>query len=292
MNNIKNHIKIDLVAPNAIKCSYSKSVMRSAAMQSRIGRDIGAVVSSYAKLVANRNNYTNEDITKAEVEYALAENSVIDAAKGKGSKVTPTIAPERGMIAMHNMAKNREEWQAFLRDTDSADIINAAVYGGPCEQGAVALFDAGVDYNLGISGNEVPCLNENDSLNYSALRGEGKYVEQFAMYLHDVAPATIDKLIARHGAQTVSRIGEVGRREGLSTAEAMIAAVAKKVGQANAYTTAFEYAFERTDNWLIQKAVLNVFGGDMVDRLKKFNPFDGIDFDLYDYENEEDENDL
>lgn len=288
----KNHIRVELVAPNAAKCGYSKDSMRSAAMQSRIGRDIGAVASSYAKLVANRNNYTIADLTKAEAEYALAENSVIDAAKGKGSKVIPTIAPERGMIAMHNMAKNRDEWETFLRDTDSTDIINAAVYGGPCEQGAVALFDVGVDYNLGTAGNEVPCINENDSLNYGALRGEGKYVEQFAMYLHDIAPATIDVLISKHGAQTVSRISEVGRREGLSAAEAMIAAVAKKVGWVNAYTTAFEYAFERTDNWLIQKAVLNVFGGDMVDRLLKFDPFEGIDFEgTYNYEREEVESD-
>lgn len=107
---MKQHIKVELIAPNAAKCSYSKDAMRSAAMQSRIGREIGSVASSYAKLVANRNNYTNEDLALAELEYALAENSVIDAAKGKGSKVLPSIAPEKGMVAMHNMAKNREEW--------------------------------------------------------------------------------------------------------------------------------------------------------------------------------------
>lgn len=163
------------------------------------------------------------------------------------------------------------------------------MYGGPCEQGAVALFDCGVGYDLGIAGNEVPCLNEDESLNYAALRGEGVYSAKFAMYLHDTAAATIDKLIAKHGAETVSRIAEVGRREGLSAAEALIAAVAKKVGWLDAYTTAFEYAFERTDNWLIQKAVLSVFGGDMVDRLSKFDPFDGIDLEYYYEEDEADD---
>lgn len=119
------------------------------------------------------------------------------------------------------------------------------------------------------------------------------YNTKFAMYIHDIAAATIDVLIAKHGPETVSRIAEVGRREGLSAAEALIAASAKKVGWLDAYTTAFEYAFERTDNWLIQKSVLAVFSGDMIDRLNKFNPFDGIELeDTYDYDDEEDENDL
>lgn len=168
---MKMHIKVELTAPNATKCTYTKEAMRTAAMQGRIGRDISTVASKYAKIVANRGEYTNEDIVKAELEYALAENSVIDAAKGKGTKVRPSIAPEKEMIALHNKAKSRVKWEAYVRDGDDGYIIETALTGGPCEQGAVALFDAGVEYNLGTPNNEIPCLNENDSLNYAALRG-------------------------------------------------------------------------------------------------------------------------